>query len=160
MPRGCYPRTSGDPISRFLCKIEKSSNGCWMWTGAIMSFGYGSFQMWKETKRAEPAHRAAWLLFRGAIPDGLCVCHTCDNPPCVNPDHLYIATHAENMADKIRKGRCNYPIGSRCGTAKLTEQDIPYIRQSTEGVTALARKFGVGRTAIRRVRSGRGWKHV
>lgn len=92
----------GTSESRFLMKIRKEPTGCWSWIGARAVVGYGKF--WYEGRLME-AHRAAFLLFRGEIPLGHHVCHTCDCPSCVNPEHLFTGTRSENMMDASRKGR-------------------------------------------------------
>jgi hypothetical protein len=89
---------------RFMEKVERLESGCWLWRGATHKNGYGRFRLPKP-QQSTWAHRAAWVLFRGAIPPGLCVLHRCDNPPCVNPDHLWVGTVADNMRDRDRKGR-------------------------------------------------------
>ncbi len=87
-------------LRRFVSKVAKS-DGCWLWKGKTMS-GYGTVIINQHLFRA---HRVAWTIAYGPIPDELCVCHTCDNPRCVRPSHLWLGTQEENQEDKIRKGR-------------------------------------------------------
>jgi hypothetical protein len=122
------------PIERFMAKVAKRDNGCWEWTGCRMPFGHGQFARIDGTK-PEPAHRSAYALFVGEIPDGMCVCHKCDNPPCVNPDHLFLGTQADNVADMARKGRTR---------SNLTPEQIREIRAARgEKSRDVAARYGL-----------------
>lgn len=160
---------------RFARKYDvDAASGCWIWRGRQ----YGSFNM---GGRVDHAHRAAWTLHRGPIPDGLCVLHNCpsgDNPRCVNPDHLFLGTHRDNALDKVAKGRWGGGAGERHGsrtkphrvargrrvrTAKLTEDDVRRIRElRAEGasLSRLGRLFNVHPLTARKVVLGLSWTHV
>jgi hypothetical protein len=99
----------GSLMERFEASyIPEPMSGCWLWLGLVTNDGYGRL---KHDYKPLRAHRCAWMLFRGKIPNELHVLHRCDTPLCVNPDHLFLGTHGENMIDKARKGRCNVPSG-------------------------------------------------
>ena len=95
---------------RFMEKVERSPDGCWLWTASKRRRGYGQFAL--RDNRPIPAHRASWILFHGEIPDGMCVLHRCDVPACVNPDHLFLGTKQDNSIDMAEKGRVKNQFGS------------------------------------------------
>lgn len=133
-------------------------SGCWNWIRSLAgSSGYGQMYYNGQDRRA---HRVAWILFRGPIPAGLYVLHHCDNPRCVNPDHLFLGTIADNTADMMAKGRDNPRRGERSPHHKLTEEDVREIRSSSLSGAAMARKFQMGEAEISRIRRGVRWKHV
>src|SRR3990167_3209660 len=96
-----YIRTS--PIDRFWSKVSKTDS-CWLWLGKPNNDGYGKFWI-TELGRSVPAHHFSWEIHNSPIPDDLCVLHTCDNPPCVRPDHLFLGTRGDNNRDRSTKGR-------------------------------------------------------
>lgn len=152
---------------RFEAKFEKrDGNYCWNWTAYKDLEGYGTFWI---AGRMQLAHRVAYQLYVGAIPEGLCICHVCDNPACINPSHLFPGTHTDNMRDCNNKGRgrpkCNWPdsSGEKHGRSKLTEEDIRTIRMmcaSGSRQADLAREFGVTPGNISKIVCGRNWKKV
>lgn len=144
---------------RFWSKVVKS-DGCWLWDACVNPSGYGCVRYLGRTRLA---HRVAWELTNGAIPNGLRVCHKCDNPRCVNPSHLFVGTDADNVADMRSKNRQVEPpplIGVRNHNAKLTAQDVREIRASSESQVRLAAKYGVAQAQISAVKLRQTWGHV
>jgi len=135
-------------------------NECWLWTRARVASGYGRF--WDhELRRAIYAHRMAYELVHGAIPEGAMVLHRCDNPPCTNPAHLFLGTCMDNKHDSMAKGRHVY--GPRQHSAKLHEDQIPDIRSALMcGLSQdkIAKRFGVSSSMIWKIKKGISWKHV
>lgn len=140
--------------------IPEPNSGCWLWLQWLNQHGYGTLL---SANKKWLAHRAAWVAYRGPIPDGLCVCHRCDVRSCVNPDHLFLGTNADNMADKIRKGR-GTPVprlrGSANASARLTEERAAAILSSSGTERFVAKQFGVSCTTVHFIRSGRAWAHL
>ena len=147
---------------RFLRFVEKS-DGCWTWRGSGQRAGYGVF--WLRGKLLG-AHRASHVLFIGPVADGMDVCHHCDNPRCVNPDHLFVGTPRDNWNDMHRKGRGSPPPlirGSAHPKAKLSEGLIPEVfRLRSLGLTTyqIAEVFGISRPAICAVLNRKTWRHI
>lgn len=112
------------------------------------------------------AHRVVWAQHNGTIPKGMCIRHTCDNPSCINPEHLVLGTKKQNSEDMVKRGRCKAPKGEASGNAKLTNEAVEYIRKKYVprhrlfGTRGLARQLGVAHTVIGKAISGRTWKHV
>lgn len=152
---------------RFMKWLAPQSNGCWDWQGATIKHKdtrqYSWHGFWRNSSgNIELSHRAAWRMFKGEIPDGLHVLHKCDNPKCVNVEHLYLGTHQDNMRDVKERGRGNpgHLQGSKHGMAKLTEEKVREIRESSESAKEIAQRMGVARTTIYDVRNGKIWNHV
>jgi hypothetical protein len=138
---------------------------CWEYTARNVE-GYGIIcQGSGQTRKQYLAHRYAWLIYTGSLPpEDKAVCHHCDNPACVRPEHLFLGTWAENKADSMKKGR--HSVGERLKVNKLTEADVLEILANppTEGkggnVTEYAKRYGVNKGAIQNILRGRNWNHI
>lgn len=145
--------------NRIQSKISVSwETGCWNWTASRGNTGYGKFELNGKTIAA---HRASYEIFCEPIPSGMYVCHTCDNRACINPRHLFLGTQADNMRDKVRKGRHVTRRGNATGTAKLTEADVIEIRSLMAVPNPeIARRFGVDVSSICLIKNGKRWAHL
>jgi hypothetical protein len=143
---------------RFWEKTEQRECGCIEWTASLNGRGYGQFRPARQRKNVT-AHRYSWVLANGEIPKGLCVCHACDNRKCVNPEHLFLGTLADNSADMVSKGRGKG--ANRAGILnprrKLTEIEVEAIRHSTASLRSLADAFGIGKSQVHRIKKGMSW---
>ena len=154
-----------DVQRRFNAKVKKAEGACWNWTGAKNDKGYGTVQVYGFKMYA---HRLSLVLVGRDIPQGRkeVVRHTCDNPACVNPDHLQVGTQAENMADMIRKGRQCFPgcgglNGESNPAATITKETAKAIRDQysqAEGYRKLATRFGISKTQAYRIVKSRSWQ--
>lgn len=146
-------------LERFELRVEKTDN-CWLWTASRNNKGYGQFNY--DGTRPIPAHRAAWMIYKGEIPDGMCILHKCDVPLCVNPDHLFLGTQIENIADMHSKGRAKqgHLYGPDHKAAKLDAEKVKEIRASSKSDAELAEIYGVSRPTIWAVVKGKTWKHI
>lgn len=148
--------------------LVQNERGCTLWPGAKVK-GYGIIWGGFESDTNLLAHRVSWELHNGPIPDGLCVCHKCDTPACVNPDHLFLGTKAENNADRDRKGRGVPPApglvpswrrrrGEAHPNRKLDWNTVAQIRAcGTESASKLAKMHGVSAVTIRLIKAGKAW---
>jgi hypothetical protein len=148
-------------ITRFWKYTQRGSN-CWNWIGSRMvRGGYGQLN---SKGKLLKAHRLSFEIHYGKIPDGLFICHRCNNPACVNPNHLYAGTPADNWSDTIRTHGLrlpeNAPIGEKHHDAKLTTEQVREIRVSTESGVTLAKRFNVTRSTISSIRRGKTWKTI
>jgi len=139
--------------------IHDPKTNCMMWRGAAGRAGYGTIGL--PGLGSYPVHRLSFELFHAPIPDGMFVCHSCDNPSCINPDHLWLGTSADNNRDMAKKKRGAVRIGESNTQAKLSAPDIKRIRNlsSVPGVD-LAKEYGVSPATICDIRKGRSWPHV
>lgn len=151
----------GEPLEkRFWDKVNKT-DGCWEWT-AFKRAGYGRIAI--GNKRAVDSHRISYLLHFGLIPKGMNVLHKCDNPGCVNPQHLFLGTHKDNMRDKALKKRAPSMKGRNNPSSTLTEVDVLQIRSKYStgkfSQRKLAKEFSVSYTMIHNITSRKNWRHI
>lgn len=169
VPRSCRRAESGCGVSRmtfsaspeesqyFWARVIRSENNdaCWLWTLVCEKAGYGSFMFrGKKTK----AHRFAFLVSGGKLQTGDVVRHTCDNPPCCNPNHLLAGSQRDNYWDSFERGRAS--CGSSSHLAKLIEVDVVNIRLDPRSQTQIANEYGVSQSTISLIKSGKKWKCV
>jgi hypothetical protein len=182
MPRGVWKQGRPSLEERFWPLVQKQDEGCWLWIGNRVHSGYGRLTYDSKTDRA---HRISWRLTYGEIPDGLLVCHRCDNPPCVRPEHLFLGTNKDNMQDmaskhrgvegdkhwlrkhpeRARRGKPFYSgRGEELHNAKLTEEAVRDIRARwvPRKVTyaMLGEEYGVTDMCISAVVRRKTWAHV
>ena len=164
--KACFLRWQADP-ARFWERVDRSG-ACWLWIGrGRHRFGYGKCTFQGKDWNA---HCLAWFLTNGPIPNGLCVLHQCDNPPCCNPAHLFLGTKGDNSRDMFSKGRNAPQAGERNPSARLTTNQVRAIRRRLPKrvaakfpygtLRALAREFGVSEATINMIASGKHWKGV
>lgn len=134
---------------KFWSKVDKkiSPIGCWLWTGAVNKKGYGDFYLQRGKRIHVMAHRLSYEMSFGAIPHGLLACHRCDNPPCINPSHLFLGTHLDNVRDAVSKGRRQITL--------LDDSDIVAIRSSEVTCANLALEYGVSLSSIHKILNGK-----
>jgi uncharacterized protein (DUF433 family) len=168
---GSVKRNGSNRYTRFLAKVDHKRFDpvqCWEWTGANKGNGYGN---WNDGNRYTSPHRSSYEMFVGPIPAGLEVCHTCDNRICVNPDHLFVGTRADNMQDAKRKGRLSrgekhamsIRTGMRMPHAKLTVANVHAIvarLSSGHRSSVIAKDYRVTPSAINAIRRGDSWSHL
>jgi hypothetical protein len=142
--------------------ISEPNSGCKIWLGATTAYGYGAItdEITPGCFTNRPAHRVAYETFVGAIPDGLCICHRCDNPPCCNPDHLFLGTRGENNTDRRRKNRDPDRRGEKNPRAKLTPEQVIAIRNAPGSGASIARQYGVAQQLVSRIKAGGVWGHL
>ena len=156
------PRPLAD---RFWEKVDVGGpDKCWLWSACVNDYGYGMIGGdAKHNRGMLRAHRVAWELVNGAIPEGMCVLHRCDNPPCCNPKHLFLGTRASNLADMTRKGRRAHLAGGKNPSSKLTVEQVREIRcryAAGDMQKNLATEYGVGQSTISYIVCWRTWRHL
>lgn len=171
------------PLSdRFWSKVEKTEE-CWLWKGAKHKNGYGSIVLdgRRLSRKYSTPSRVAWILERGMVPCGMEVCHHCDNPECVRPEHLFLGSHSDNMQDMARKGRQAYqrnpeiaPRGQEVASSVLTDEQVREIRDRYGPAVGrggpkirggakqsdLAKEFGVSQVTISAIIRRKSWGHI
>ncbi len=156
------PPISERDKARFVGKIVVSESGCHEWLGCTTKAGYGWFSLGGSARKMRLAHRVAWTIANGAIPDGIEVCHRCDNPRCVRPDHLFLGTPMDNTVDKLSKRRESR--GEQHALSRLTADDVRAIRTEhatgAVGYRPLARAHGVSSKTIAMIVRRQTWVHV
>lgn len=150
-------------LEKFWSKVvSKSTDECWEWNGSKEKQGYGILNL-RITGKYLKAHRASWEIHFGEIPNNLCVCHKCDNRSCVNPSHLFLGIHQENMADMTVKKRYKNTKGELNGRSKLTkEQVVEILNMKNKGISQqkIANYYNVSQVRISMIFSGKSWKHL
>lgn len=143
---------------RFDERVQRGED-CWLWTGAISTDGYGLI---RHDGRSTRAHRVAWLLMRGSIPEGLHVLHRCDVRACVRPEHLFLGTNHDNVLDREAKGRNRFSRnrGEANPGAKLDERAVLAIRSSCEPLRVIAGRHGVSTSMVSLIRLNKAWQAV
>ena len=138
--------------------IPEPNSGCWLWLGATNSRGYGGLRI---DGRTYSAHRASYEIYhRCKLDRSISVCHRCDNPACVNPDHLFLASHQDNMIDRGVKGRSRGPIGEANPNTRITAQQAAAIKSDTRPLRKIADEYGLSISGVHGIRSGATWKHL
>lgn len=150
---------------RFADKyIPEPNSGCWLWLGNTNENGYGIIDIKiKGFRKVVGAHRISYEIHKGEVPSDLNVCHVCDTPACVNPDHLFLGTDMDNHLDAVRKGRVKKitpMLGAAHARALLSEDDILGIRLSNESLKVLSERYNISQPSISSIRTGRSWKSV
>jgi hypothetical protein len=148
-------------LERFEEKIAYCPmSGCWLWTASVDMYGYGRIRVDGKSRKAS---RVSWELHRGPIPGDLHVCHHCDTPSCVNPDHLFLGTRSDNQRDCEIKGRRTHARGEQSNKAKMTATKVLEARARSaagEKTRQLARAYGISQPSMKAILRRKAWAHV
>lgn len=144
---------SDDYVEKRTVVIAES--GCWIWMLSTVRGGYGKVSI---DGKSHTAHRAIWEKKNGPVPSGLILCHRCDTPSCVNPDHLFVGTHSDNSLDMVTKNRA--AKGEKIGNSKLTSDVVGKIRSMTGTYKSIGEAFGISESAVWYVRNNVTWRHI
>lgn len=144
---------------RFMQRVRKNENGCWVWLASKDSDGYAHFSAEIGGVKFRKGHRVAYAMFKGD-PSGSLVCHTCDNPSCVNPDHLFLGSNGDNMKDKIAKGRARVPRGEESVHAILSEEQAQAILLDARPYLQIATEYGIAAATVGSIKNRESWRHL
>jgi hypothetical protein len=148
-------------LDEIMARTTEGKDGCIEWTWALNTYGYGTV---RRNKRDFVVHRLVWEKIKGSIPEGMFICHTCDNPKCVNIDHLFMGTPGDNIRDCVKKGRhkSNFPHhkGEKHPSAKITSEQVLAIRCDTDSQRNIAKKHGISQGLVSHVRLNKAWQHI
>jgi len=150
----------GLPAEERFAKSVIKSDGCWVWKASKDKNGYGIFKGMIGEVAFTRAHRYSYALHTGDMLIGMQALHTCDNPSCVNPSHLFAGTNADNMRDKAIKGRSRTPVGEGHGKAILSERQVRRILKDPRPYTEIAAQYNVASTTIGSIKQRVSWKHL
>ena len=146
-------------LDSFWSRVHKTDS-CWNWTAGKSGEGYGRFGAGRRYGLSEYAHRISWAIHFGIIPDNLHVLHRCDNPSCVNPKHLFLGTHQDNMLDRDTKGRNAHLSGEKAGNSKLTEAQVLGILTDNRSRKVIAKEYGISRMQVSNIVNRKSWRHI
>lgn len=144
---------------RFWASVKKT-DGCWNWSTGADNYGYGRIKAIIDGVKYNTAHRVSYVMHNGVHPGAMSVCHTCDNRRCVNPDHLFLGTTADNMADKIAKGRARVPVGEKSPHARITEAQAIAILGDARPYASIAHDYGIATTTVGSIKNRVSWSHL
>lgn len=150
---------------RFWKKVDVNGpcvldTACWLWTGCTNKAGYGSIGLGGKGAGNRNVNRVSWELHFGEIPKGFFVCQKCDNPSCVNPEHLFLGTPKDNMVDMISKGRKRSALGSDSSNSKLIEDQVLQIFSDERPYKEIAKEFSITREQVSSIKHKKDWKHL